>query len=236
MIKMQWYVRCNELAADAASRVRRGEIELMPPSFNADWYRFMETDVRFFLLSCICNFLTLATGVFLVNCGGVIGFLRIGSFSMGWRVKALLRWIWKGLTCIDWIVSRSADEALNIAYTRFDHHPKSEISVIQDEVFPFLFNHRLHAGCARYVVLIISVSHIHSRLAYGRVYTGMGASRFQSLFLQNSRSNSDFSFYPLSLMETGSDILFFWVLLGYAWFSNYEFGRLLGWWWFVPGS
>jgi valyl-tRNA synthetase len=38
----QWYVDCKKAAADSVAAVREGRIEIVPKSFEADWYRWLE--------------------------------------------------------------------------------------------------------------------------------------------------------------------------------------------------
>lgn len=45
------YVKCEPLAKEASAAVREGHITITPKNFEADWFRFMEDDVRDWCIS-----------------------------------------------------------------------------------------------------------------------------------------------------------------------------------------
>ncbi|KAI5017383.1 hypothetical protein ZWY2020_042271 [Hordeum vulgare] len=42
MIKPQWFVNCNTMAKSALNAVKSKEIEIIPPQYEQDWYRWLE--------------------------------------------------------------------------------------------------------------------------------------------------------------------------------------------------
>jgi valyl-tRNA synthetase len=41
MIKPQWFVNCNTMAKAALDAVKSKEIEIIPPQYEQDWYRYI---------------------------------------------------------------------------------------------------------------------------------------------------------------------------------------------------
>lgn len=42
LIKPQWYVKCDEMAAKAMEAVRSGELKIIPEMHNKTWFHWME--------------------------------------------------------------------------------------------------------------------------------------------------------------------------------------------------
>ena len=42
LLKPQWYVNCNDMAARAVQAVRSGDLKVVPEEHHATWYRFLE--------------------------------------------------------------------------------------------------------------------------------------------------------------------------------------------------
>jgi len=42
LLKPQWYVNCQEMAARGVQAVRTGELQILPEEHHATWYRFLE--------------------------------------------------------------------------------------------------------------------------------------------------------------------------------------------------
>ena len=41
LIKPQWYVRCDEMAAKATKAVKEGDLKIIPQQFEKNWYYWM---------------------------------------------------------------------------------------------------------------------------------------------------------------------------------------------------
>lgn len=42
LLKPQWYIKCNEMAAKATEAVSSGELKIIPPIHTKTWYHWME--------------------------------------------------------------------------------------------------------------------------------------------------------------------------------------------------
>lgn len=42
LIKPQWWVNCEKMAAQSVAVVREGRMDVIPPVFEATWYRWLE--------------------------------------------------------------------------------------------------------------------------------------------------------------------------------------------------
>ena len=42
MLKPQWWVDCSGMAAAAAAAARGGDLQILPPQFEATWYRWLD--------------------------------------------------------------------------------------------------------------------------------------------------------------------------------------------------
>jgi valyl-tRNA synthetase len=41
LVKPQWYVKCDQIAATAAQLVRDGKIDVVPESYKQEWFRWL---------------------------------------------------------------------------------------------------------------------------------------------------------------------------------------------------
>ena len=42
LLKPQWYVRCDEMAANACDAVRSGDLKIIPNIFERTWFNWLE--------------------------------------------------------------------------------------------------------------------------------------------------------------------------------------------------
>ncbi|VAH05050.1 unnamed protein product [Triticum turgidum subsp. durum] len=155
MIKPQWFVNCNTMAKAALDAVKSKEIEIIPPQYEQDWYRWLE-NIRDWCIS--------------------------RQLWWGHRVPAWYVTLEddkeKGMgSYIDhWIIARNKSDAVLEAEQRY---PEKKYQLDQD---PDVLD------------------------------TWFSAGLFPLTVLGWPDNTADLStFYPTSVLETGLDILFFWV-------------------------
>lgn len=173
MIKPQWYVKCDDMAASAIEAVKSGELKIIPDIHNKLWYHWME---------------------------GIRDWCVSRQLWWGHRIPAYF----VTLRCHNvtmtadrdnedfWIVGRTEDEARQKAAKKFNV-PASLIQLKQDEdVLDTWFS----SGLAPFAAL------------------GW------------PENTEDFqAFFPNTFLETGHDILFFWVAR-MVFLSQKLFGKL----------
>ncbi|CAH2980649.1 unnamed protein product [Chilo suppressalis] len=152
MLKPQWYIRCDTMAAEAIKVVKNGELKIIPDVHEKIWYHWME-NIRDWCISRQ---------------------LWWGHRIPAYRVTVPAQKQEDEL----WVSAHTAEEALSKAATKFGV-AADEIKLIQDEdVLDTWFSSALFPF---------------------------------SIFGWPDQTEDLKAFYPGSLLETGHDILFFWV-------------------------
>lgn len=159
VLKPQWWVDCQDMAAKACQVVRDGRLEIIPPDFEATWFRWME-NIRDW---CISRQLWWGHRIpaYYVQLEGDDEAGMPGAPS-----ERMDRWV----------VAESEDEARNVAT---ELYPGEAFQLLQDEdVLDTWFSSGLFPF---------------------------------SVFNWPVKSPDLDTFYPGAVLETGHDILFFWV-------------------------
>ncbi|KAH9632901.1 hypothetical protein HF086_002723 [Spodoptera exigua] len=152
MLKPQWYIKCDNMAAEAIKAVKTGELKIIPDMYEKTWYHWMET-IRDWCIS--------------------------RQLWWGHRIPAY-RVTLPGAANDEelWVSAHTEAEALEKAAKKFNV-PAKDIKLAQDEdVLDTWFS----AGLFTF-----------------------------SIFGWPDQTEDLQAFYPGSLLETGHDILFFWV-------------------------
>lgn len=160
VLKPQWWVNCQGMAADACDAVRDGRLKIVPSDFEATWFRWME-NIRDWCVSRQLWWGHRIPAYYIVFEGDA------EPGAPGAPSEHMDRWV----------VARTEEEAILAAATRFPGRKVS--SLIQDEdVLDTWFSSGLFPF---------------------------------SVFGWPNESPDLTKFYPGALLETGHDILFFWV-------------------------
>ncbi|XP_059052120.1 valine--tRNA ligase isoform X2 [Achroia grisella] len=152
MLKPQWYIKCDKMAAEAIKAVKSGELKIIPEVHEKIWYHWME-EIRDWCISRQ---------------------LWWGHRIPAYRVIAPIQKTQEEI----WVSAHTEEEALSKAAVKLDV-PKDQIKLARDEdVLDTWFSSGLFPF---------------------------------SIFGWPDQTEDLKAFYPGSLLETGHDILFFWV-------------------------
>ena len=155
-IKPQWWVNCKSMADAAVKAAKSGELEILPSNHRDTWYRWLENIHDW----CISRQLWWGH-----RCPAYL--VCIEGEAEQWNLQS------------HWVVARSEQDALKMAYEKFPKVQQSKISLKQDpDVLDTWFS--------------------------------SGIFPFSVMGWPNETKDMQ-TFYPTSLLETGHDILFFWV-------------------------
>ena len=156
LIKPQWYIKCDGMAAKAVDAVRSGALRIEPKEHEKTWFHWMENIKDW----CVSRQLWWGH--------------RIPAYRVTLAGRPPLP-----ETSEAWVVARSEAEALAAAAARFSV-PPAEVTLKQDEdVLDTWFS--------------------------------SGLFPFSTFGWPNTEHPDFKAFYPNSILETGWDILFFWV-------------------------
>ncbi|XP_065161929.1 valine--tRNA ligase [Atheta coriaria] len=153
MLKPQWYLKCDDMAANAVEAVKSGELKIIPDMYNKTWYHWME---------------------------GIRDWCISRQLWWGHRIPAYFVNINGKPASEDesecWVSGRTYEEALEKAKKKFN---TDDVKLSQDEdVLDTWFSSGLFPF---------------------------------SIFGWPDNTDDMQVFYPSSLLETGNDIIFFWV-------------------------
>ncbi|XP_043244870.1 valine--tRNA ligase-like isoform X1 [Amphibalanus amphitrite] len=158
LIKPQWYVRCDEMAADAMAVVKSGELRIIPEAHEKTWFRWM-TDIRDW---CISRQLWWGHRI-------PAYFVTVSDDSVPRGEETDGHY---------WVSGRTEEEARQKAAARFNV-PAEKVALRQDpDVLDTWYSSALFPF---------------------------------SVFGWPDQTEDLKRFYPTSLLETGHDIIFFWV-------------------------
>ncbi|XP_011497002.1 PREDICTED: valine--tRNA ligase isoform X2 [Ceratosolen solmsi marchali] len=155
LVKPQWYIKCNNMAKNAAEAVKSGKLKIIPEQFKKKWYYWME---------------------------GIRDWCISRQLWWGHRIPAFFVSI--DNCCIEvsdderWISAHSEEEAKIKAAIKFGVN-KDQIKLKQD---PDVLDTWFSSGLFPF-----------------------------SIFGWPDQTEDLKTFYPGNLLETGHDILFFWV-------------------------
>lgn len=158
MIKLQWYVKCNEMAEKATEAVRSGELKIIPEHHTKIWYHWMD-GIRDW---CVSRQLWWGHRIpaYYVTFNDV-------TIASGTRDDSEY-----------WIVARSKEEALQKASEKFQVEANKIVLQQDEDVLDTWFS--------------------------------SGLFPFSVLGWPDQTEDLK-AFFPNTLLETGHDILFFWV-------------------------
>jgi len=156
LIKPQWYIKCDTMAAKAVKAVRSGELRIEPKDHEKTWFYWMENIKDW----CVSRQLWWGH--------------RIPAYRVSLAGRPALPESGDA-----WVVARSVEEARGMAAQRFGV-PVEDVNLTQDEdVLDTWFS--------------------------------SGLFPFSTFGWPNTEHPDFKAFYPNTVLETGWDILFFWV-------------------------
>ncbi|XP_047503607.1 valine--tRNA ligase isoform X1 [Pieris napi] len=188
MLKPQWYIRCNNMAAEAIKAVKTGELKIIPDAHEKTWYHWME-NIRDW---CISRQLWWghqipAYKVRLPEMNSIEGTEervyvkphRRRTRSGRKKAPKRSRFVRTQINNEElWVSAHSEDDARRKAATKFNVAPEDVTLKRDDDVLDTWFSSGLFPF---------------------------------AIFGWPDETDDLKAFYPTTLLETGHDILFFWV-------------------------
>eukprot|EP00871_Galdieria_phlegrea_P001425 jgi/Galph1/2283/GphlegSOOS_G928.1 len=195
MLRPQWYVRCQEMAEKAKQATTVGDLKIIPEFHLQTWYHWLD-NIRDW---CVSRQLwwghrVPAYQILVKDEGGLYKSKRMKA--QNFKQEELGQQNWKQEKEEEWwIVARNEEEAKEKAAKKW-----SKLSI----VFLYLENEYFQD---------IPIDVITCRQEEDVLDTWFSSGLFPfSVFGWPNTKDKDFQmFYPTTLLETGHDILFFWV-------------------------
>jgi valyl-tRNA synthetase len=162
VVRPQWWVKCNKMAARAVDAVKTGKLKIVPADFEHVWFEFLEEPVDW----CVSRQLWWGH--------------RIPAYRVVLPDQDEAESVdSKHSSASTWIAARSEEEARVLAAEKFPNVPADQLKLLQDEDV---------------------------------LDTWFSSGLFPFSIMGWPEKTADLArFFPTSVLETGHDILFFWV-------------------------
>jgi hypothetical protein len=182
MIKPQWFVNCDTMAKASLDAVRSKKIEIIPQQYEQDWYRYIYS---FYI--CTCGFVS------------SLSMANHNYFPCRWleniRDWCVSRQLWWGHRVPAWYVTLEDDQVKHLG------SDNGRWIVARNESDAYLEAQKKYPG-----------KKLQLNQDPDVLDTWFSSGLFPLTVLGWPDDTADLhAFYPTSVLETGLDILFFWV-------------------------